>query len=521
MFRRISEWRQQARFRKGTSPKWWTLAWLIIISPFQWVMGAVSWTGRAIVAWWTSRRWRHFLWGLPSVGVIIVSLYFGMNAAATTTTQLSLKYLQAGRVAGKQEDWARSLLYLERAIELGLRDRDAYFELAVAADHLKDESRKVAVLQKLAPDTHAVYAPAHLWKATQILSALVVTKELGAEAEKHLKYVVQLDPGNVNAHSILGDLYFQAGLWRSAVEHLRFSGQKTFKYRLMLAKASAAAGNVPAARTYAEQVYAGAREVVTEAPGDVAARLEFGEAALLLEKYDEAVKILEQGITLSDTPQFRQALALVLVHWSDALLDQTAENRPRAFQLLASALEQNPNELILFEKILVLLRSQDETSTTAEVFLKANIVQGRAVGISHLILGTSYFETGNVDLAGTHLEQAFRLLPSGLIVANNFAWYLVKSETPDPDQALKIIDAVIKQDSERPEFHDTRGHVMVARKDWKTAIAEFEYALPRLPPSEETHRGLSEAYRGLGLPDLADEHERRAGEIDLAKQGGK
>ena len=517
MFSKISYWRQKAKFQKGTRLQWWTIAWLILISPFQWMISATVWLGGLLVAWWTSRRWRHFLWGLPSVAVILACAYFGMQATATTEVQLAQKYLQAGRFANKQGDWTRSLLFLERAIELGLRDREAMFELAVAADHLKDESRKIAVLQKLAPDTHAVYAPAHFWKATQILAAPVVTKELGAEAEKHLKYVIQLDAGNVNAHSILGDLYFQAGLWRSAIEHLRFSGQRSFKYRLMLSKASSAAGNVPAARTYAEAVYTGAKEALTTAPSDVMVRLELGEAALLLERYGEAVKILEEGIALSDKSVFRQAIALVLVHWSDALLDQSAENRPSAFQLLANALEQNPNELLLFEKLLKLLRDQDETATTAEAFLKTNIVQGRAVGISHLILGTSYFERGSVDLAGTHLEQAFRLLPTGLIVANNFAWYLVKSEDPDPEQALRIIDAVIKEDPVRPEFHDTRGHVLVAQKDWKAAIAEFEYALSRLPPSAETHRGLATAYRELGLTDLAADHHQRSEEIDSAR----
>jgi tetratricopeptide (TPR) repeat protein len=518
MFRRISYWRQKTKFQKGTRLPWWTIAWLLLISPFQWMLSALLWVGTILVAWWTSRRWRHFLWGLPSVAVILGCCYFGMQATATTNTQLAQRYLQAGRFANKQGDWTRSLLYLERAVELGLRDREAMFELAVAADRLKDESRKIAVLQRLAPDSHAVYAPAHLWKATQILSAPVVTKELGAEAEKHLKFVIQMDAANVNAHSILGDLYFQAGLWRSAIEHLRFSGQRSFKYRLMLAKASAAAGDVPAARTYAEAVYAAAREVLTNSPGDSSVRLELGEAALLLERYAESVRVLEEGIALADLPQYRQALALVLVHWSDALLDQSAENRPQAFQLLANALEQNANELVLFEKILTLLRDQDETATTAEAFLKANIVQGRAVGISHLILGTSYFEKGNVDLAGTHLEQAFRLLPSGLIVANNFAWYLVKSETPDAEQALRIIDAVIKEDGVRPEFRETRGHVLVAKQDWKSAIAEFEYALPRLPPSAATHQGLAEAYTGLGLQDLADEHARLASEIAIAKQ---
>jgi tetratricopeptide (TPR) repeat protein len=514
-------WQQRAKFEQQGKLKWGKLIWHIIISPFQWIAMALVWLGKGFVAWWSSRTWRHFLWGLPAFLLVLLCAYFLMFAAATTPLGLAAKYSSAGRAAVQQQKWSAALLYLERAVELGLRDRDSMFQLAVAAEQLKDESRKIAVLQKLAPETHAVYAPAHLWKATQILSAPVVTKELGAEAEKHLKYVIQLDAGNVNAHSILGDLYFQAELWRSAIEHLRFSGQKSFKYRLMLAKASAAAGDVTGARTYAEAVYTSAKETLTETPGDATVRLELGEAALLLERYGEAVKVLEEGISLSDKPEFRQAIALVLVHWSDALLDQSPENRPRSFQLLANALEQNPNELLLFEKILTLLRDQDETATTAETFLKSNIVEGRAVGISHLILGTSYFEKGNVDLAGTHLEQAFRLLPTGLIVANNFAWYLVKSEVPDSDQALKIIDVVIKEDSVRPEFHETRGHVLVARKDWKSAIAEFEYALPRLPPSADTHRGLAESYQGLGLQDLADEHSRLASEIETAEQRGK
>jgi tetratricopeptide (TPR) repeat protein len=514
-------WQQRARFQQQGRLKWWKLIWHIIISPFQWIALAAVWLGKGGVAWWSSRKWRHFLWGLPAFVMMLLCAYFLMYSAATTPLGLATKYSSAGRAAIQQQKWPAAMLYLERAVELGLKDRDSMFQLAVAAEQLKDESRKIAVLQKLAPDTHAVYAPAHLWKATQILSAPVVTKELGAEAEKHLKYVIQLDAGNVNAHSILGDLYFQAGLWRSAIEHLRFSGQRSFKYRLMLAKASAAAGNVPAARTYAEAVYTGAREALTTTPGDSTVRLELGEATLLLERYAEAVKILEEGIALADLPQYRQAIALVLVHWSDALLDQSPNNRPAAFQLLANALEQNANELVLFEKILKLLRDQDETATTAEAFLKSNIVQGRAVGISHLILGTSYFEQGNVDLAGTHLEQAFRLLPTGLIVANNFAWYLVKSETPDADRALQIIDAVIKEDAVRPEFRDTRGHVLVARKDWKSAISEFEYALARLPPNADTHRGLADAYRGLGLQDLADEHARIASEMDIAKQSSK
>lgn len=516
MIRYIREWRERSRFRQGHNPNWWKLLWYLLGSPFHWAAGALRWLFGGLAVWWKSRVWRRLIWGLPTIAVLTVVIYFSMQAAATTPATLAQQYLVAGRSASDRQAWPQAVLFLERAIELGVRDRSTLYALAVAADKLNDESRKVAVLEQLAPETHAVYAPAHLWKATRILSAPVVTREMGSEAERHLKFVLQLDQNNFNAHSILGDLYFQAGLWASAADHLRYARQDSFRYRLMLAKATAATGNITAGRGYAEDVYSRARAVVTESPRETSARLELGEAALLLERYPEAVRILEEGIKLDDLPVFRQSLALVLVHWSDAMLRESPENRDHAFQLLAAALEHNPNELLLFEKILKLLRDQDATATTAEMYLKSNIVQGRAVGISHLILGTSYFENGSVELAGTHLEQAFRLLPTGLIVANNFAWYLVKSETPDADQALKIIDAVVREDSVRPEFRETRGHVLLAKQDWKSAIADFEYALPRLPPSAETHRGLSKAYLGLGLQDLANEHSRLAGEIELS-----
>ena len=329
-----------------------------------------------------------------------------------------------------------------------------------------------------------------------------------------MKYVLQLDSQNINAHCILGDLYFQAGLWESAVEHLQYSRVGTFKYRLLLAKASAAAGNVMAGRTYAEQVFERASEIVASDPADADARLALGEAALLLERYSDAVTILEQGLRLGDNPAFHNALGLVLLHWSDALQAESQENRPEAFQLLAKAVEQSPNEMLLFDRILALLRHQDETAVNAETFLLDNIVQGRSVGLSHFILGTANFEKGEIDRAGAHLEQAFRLMPNGLIVANNYAWFLIRSETPDAEQAMKIINAVIEQDAVRAEFRDTRGHIFLAQQDWKSAVADLEWALSQLPASFETHAGLSVAYQNLGFSDLAEMHRKRAEKLE-------
>lgn len=44
------------------------------------------------------------------------------------------------------------------------------------------------------------------------------------------------------------------------------------------------------------------------------------------------------------------------------------------------------------------------------------------------------------------------------------------------------------------------------------AIADLEFALPVLAPKRAAHKALAEAYRSLGLRDLAADHERLAKE---------
>ncbi len=422
------DWQKRLKFKYGTRQSKWRLVGTILLSPFRWLGSAFSAIFRGLVAWWTSRQWRRLLWGLPAFFVACSCATVLLLAKGNTKVGLSQTYSAAGQSAVQRKDWKRALLFLERAVELGRRDNALMYDLAIAADALKDESRKIAVLRQLAPDTHAAYAPAHLWRATQLLSSDLISKEVAAQAERQLKFALSLDPDNPNANAFLGDLYFQAGIWKSAVDHLSKARQNGFKYRLMLSKATAAAGNVNNARSIAEDVLRTANEELQKQPSDLDARLAAGEAALLLERFSDAVRILEEGLRIHEQPVLHQSLALVLIHWSDDMLRKSPDNRPQAFRLLASAIEQNPSEFVLFDRILKLLRAEDQTAAEAESFLQENLIKGNAPGLSHLILGTAAFEEGNTAEAGAHLEQAFRLLPNGTIVANNFAWFLLHSD---------------------------------------------------------------------------------------------
>jgi Tfp pilus assembly protein PilF len=493
------------------------LAWSMLLWPFR-AAGAVLWfVGQLLIEWWESRRLKVLLWGTPALLAITASVATALTVRSVNGIDRAQKYLLAGRVAMRAESWSTAKLYYERAMELGAREPDAMFDLAIASEQTGDEARKRAVLQRLAPNDHAVYAPAHLWKAIQILSAGPVTKAIGAEAEQQLKYVIQLDPSNENAHCYLGDMYYQAGLFDSAAQHLRFSSRSSIKYRILLARASAAAGDLAYGKQVAEEVFDAAEQIVLQDPRNLQARLEWGEASLLMDRFADAVRILRDGLSLDARPELRQALALVLVHWSDFILKEDADNKPQAFQLLATALETQPSEYLIFDRMIALLRDSDQTAKDAENFLKDNIVGGRSVGMSHLILGTLYLEKNDVVLASNHMKQSFALMPEGAIVANNYAWFLVKQDPPEAELALKIVDAAEGADTLRPEFSDTRGHIYLALGRVQDAIRELERALPGMNGVAETHRALAIAYEKAGIPDLAQKHLAASEEIDAKK----
>ena len=488
----------------------WKFFWSLLFSPFRWLFHAVVFVAKLAYLGWKHRKVKHLFFGLPSLIIVGFVIYVCLAVVQASPATLGKRYLEAGRSALGSESWPAASLYLSRAVDLGVRDNETLFSIARAAQKSSDISRMESILESLAPADRPGYAPAHLWKANQILAGKVVGKVEAAEAEQQLEYVLQLDPSNPAAHGILGDLYFQAGLWKSAVEHLRQAGSLSFRSKLMLAKASSAAGSVEQARAYAEDVCDAAAAAVTAEPAGKENRLALGEGLLLLERYEEAAKVLQEGMTLHDDPEYHQSLGLVLMHWSDAMLRDSSDQRPQAFQLLAVAIEQNPNEMLLFDRMLALLRTNDETATAARDFLTENIVAGRSAGVSHLILGTDLYLDDKVNEAGAHLEQAFRLIPNGLVVANNYAWFLLHGDPPDTERSLQIIDSVIARDPDLAEFHDTKGHILLARNDWQGAISEFERALAGMVPRAETHFALATAYEKIGLPDIAVKHKQLA-----------
>ena len=130
-----------------------------------------------------------------------------------------------------------------------------------------------------------------------------------------------------------------------------------------------------------------------------------------------------------------------------------------------------------------------------------------------LILGTAAATKGDLPQATFHLEQAHQRDPKLAVAANNLAYVLARSDPPQPEHALQLVDAALQILPQHPEFRETRGQILLMLGHPKEAILDLERVLKSLPGRSEVHASLAAAYQSLGDQDLADRHQRMAEEL--------
>jgi tetratricopeptide (TPR) repeat protein len=242
------------------------------------------------------------------------------------------------------------------------------------------------------------------------------------------------------------------------------------------------------------------------------ARLSLADTKLFQGEHAAAVELLQKGLALSDDRRTRQALAQAYIVWADTfpLSEDTAG---RKVELLELGLRADPHNPVLFDRLMRLLGTDGPTSDSARKMLQAQLAQGQAPALVHLMLGTDAGQRGESERALFHLGRAHEIDPGMSVVANNLAWFLAHSEPPDLSRALSLMDTVITRWPDRAEFRDTRGHILIKLKRWDDALRDLELALPGLRDSVDLHVALARVYRHKELDDLASEHERIAARL--------
>jgi tetratricopeptide (TPR) repeat protein len=336
-----------------------------------------------------------------------------------------------------------------------------------------------------------------------------MTAQMLQQAEGHLNNALKLEPDSIEAHQVLGRLYFKMHNWDLAKTHLLAVASAKPDTALLLAMLAREQNDDIGMRQWAgtaAEYYRGKVGKATEEnPPD---RLAWATALAIQDRYAEAAEILKTGMKNSSSKIYISGLANIYADWAAHVAKTDPHNIASRLELIQQGLEFDPQNLGLLEQLLLLTHLPEPEAKSAQAMLTQMLAQGGSSAMLHFVVGNDAYQRGDVEQAGEHFKLAFELAPNLPVVANRMALMLAIGKQPDLPRALAISQTLVEKYPNEPEVRNTHGIILAHLGRWEEAVKDLEFALPNLRDKSATHTALALAYRNLGLTGLADEHER-------------
>ncbi len=225
-------------------------------------------------------------------------------------------------------------------------------------------------------------------------------------------------------------------------------------------------------------------EKLEKNPQDLGARLMLADAQRLEGDLSAAAATIQEGMKLSNSPELKSALSEVcrLMFVQSSRFDGTTWTGD--LELLESAFQLDPNNPRVFEEVAKLARItgkslNDKLMKELMEFVKT----GRATSVTHMWMGEHYLQANQFAKAVPHLEQAVRRDPRAAQCWNNLAYCLADLDANRLEEALQGADKAVALEPQVPDFHDTRGTILMKMKRPGDAVAAFERAIEAVAQS--------------------------------------
>ena len=477
----------------------------------------VFWLVDAVVyhvqAWVFTRRPWLLAQALPALVVgggvlaIFASQFGGPDGDLVSHYDLAVEDALARDDLPAAKVYSRKLVLLD---ELGPATR---YALGRVAEHEGDLFRARRLMSDLAPTTGSGYPPAHFWMAKQLLAAKAQgSPDRVAETVHHLEESLSSSDNRQQAHECLGQLYLAKEDLDEAVTHFEEAAPRCPELYLTLAEIHVRQKDDARFLKALKQANEHFRGRVEQDGNDIAARISWARGKLIGEDYEEAEKILLDGLLRTDDRRLCEVLTLVYVAMADEYASDNARDLAERLELLKKALHHTPNHHGTLERLATFVRHTGPEADAARTMLKDLLANGQVPATVHLVLGSAAAADGKWDEARLHLEQAYRADKRLPAVLNNLAWVLTNADPPELDRALSLADAALELAPSHSEIRATRGQILARLKRWHDAVADLELALTDFPDRTTLHGVLADAYTALGDEELAERHRELAGD---------
>lgn len=468
---------------------------------------------------------RSWILCLPALAVMVA---YGaiLGRAAWNQETIEQTYRTRARQAMELEQYDRAKVHYSRLVadksEIESEDKYNWAQIVALSG---DSQSATKLIEQLAPDTRAGYAPAHRFKAIQIALLLEAhgKGETGqsVDVDATLKLLNHhLSRSGEEAPQELADLWtayhLAAGELKSAVVTLIDAARWEPSRWLQVAKLSHQIGDLATRDMALKQAAEHYAAVLQDHPRDVSARINLAIIHIDLKKWDEAEKALTDGLMLGglmtqDAMKLKRAASDFYLTRMESIENIGENGFDEANRYLIVAIQTDPNNPLAYQRMIELYQISDDPKRRAELRsqLEQQIASGPSIPFSHFALGSALWLEGKQEEAVWHTNKALELNPELTDVANNLAWLLADQHPEQVERGLELVQMALDRKPNDPRYRDTKGMILVKLQRWDEALIEYEsiLSLASGERKQAIHGKLAEIYAKLGKPSLAKIHQ--------------
>ena len=490
--------------------------------------------------------WTRLWLGAPAVVFMAAAIWVSMGYGVVAGVPSSESVLKRSRVeiAANKLDEAR--IILERHLSERSEDEEVLHQYAAVLVALNQPDRGLAILRKLAPENAVGHIGSQLALCQLALRSPEISYADLKNVESRLNRIMSEHRDHSETKMTLVEMHLRyASNTQNVAErtsHLRSAAQSlnelAAERRPWLGQRLGAIYTLLKDDVSANRWYATASQhYKIQAENNVddhLSRVAWAQAEYSLKHYEPAFRVLEQGLASALTgvkpfenekpednekrrlrivQDYRVLMADVRAAQVEDLKAHNPDNIKERVAKLSEGLDFNPRNQILLQNLVDLSQSQGPQAQEMATKLKELQVKGDNNSALHFVLGVNAFLKNQADQAKFHFERAFEIDPAAPYIANNLAYLVAQSKTPDLKRARSLIDAAIEKQGNNIEFYDTRGMIRIKQGEFKEGSSDLERVNQIKGSTLQRHEMLAMAYDQLGDKETAALHRKEANTI--------
>lgn len=498
----------------------------------------------AFDAWRATRQWKRMLWFLPSFLLLITFVGIVYMGKSMSRDELLKRYLELAEAESppknpgdeldspetlsqqEQEEQAKSSEYTEllfrRILQLESNNKQARYYVASRMAQGSNPVQGRAMMLELAPPDASKpgYLPAHAWMAVDLFKRTLRKEPVDLVAiGHHLKMASQWDRVTPSL-LVLYSRYLEEKErnYSTAISVMQKAANAEPKLQLALAELCVRGKNMTLAKEVANDLIRRLNEKLEKKQGTEEDRIAIAQSYLILGDTESAMQVLRNGLASdSNQARVRRALSDILRMKFRSTMRQTETGIEADLALLNSALMVDPANPKVGEEIAQLINADASYIRNDEILdrLRTQLADGNATAITHLLLANAYQVRGLSNKAISHWELCLAQNPNQVLALNNLSVALTRTETPQIERSIELIERALKIAGNDPELLDSHGTILLAANRPHEAIAAMEKAIAVDPERISTREKLVAAYEKVELPDLAAKQRERIEAIKI------